>query len=259
MTAEPNNRAALANPPAPAAVLDGPLLFIRYAFMPNRLAYCGGDDNRALLEYARAGVVDGGLTALLRKFTGAYPYLALIARANGIADPFDARVVEAYWIGNDLLKGVEVRQLYDSLLERFGKQLQGRTRELVVGKAPAGAHPHHNFHVLDVHSRVGALESSLATLDNCRVSWGKVVQPAGSELVVERQPLQMQEGKLVLADPRSERVLRQIDGSGFADAAQPGDWVSLHWGWVCEVLTEVQRANLERYTRYHLAIANQTV
>ncbi len=243
---------------ATAQTLAGSLRFIRYGFMPNRLQYCGGEDNRALMQYAQAGVVDGGLTALLRRFTGALPYLQLIARANGIADPFDARVVEAYWIGNDLLKGVEVRQLYDSLLERFGKQLQGRTRELVLGKAPAGAHPHHNFHVLDVHSRVGALEHSLSTLDNCRVSWGKVGQTVGGELVVERRPLVIQEGKLVLANPRSERVLRQIDGSGFAEAAEPGDWVSLHWGWVCEVLTAVQRSDLERYTRYHLAIANQT-
>jgi len=52
---------------------------------------------------------------------------------------------------------------------------------------------------------------------------------------------------------------RQIDGHGFADFARPGDWVSLHWGWVCEVLSERQRANLERYTRYHVAIANQTI
>jgi hypothetical protein len=30
-------------------------------------------------------------------------------------------------------------------------------------------------------------------------------------------------------------------------------------GWVCEVLDDRQRRNLERYTRYHLAIANQTI
>jgi hypothetical protein len=28
---------------------------------------------------------------------------------------------------------------------------------------------------------------------------------------------------------------------------------------MCEVLTEAQRRNLERYTRQHLAIANQTL
>src|SRR5919206_74983 len=140
----------------------------------------------------------GGLEPLLRRFTGALPYLQLIARANAIADPFDPRVVEAYWLGNELLDGVEVRQLYDALLERFGKQLTGRTRELVLGKAPAGARPHHAFHVLDVHSRVGELDTSLLTLDQCRVSWGQVRSLEGAELVVSSQPLVLQAGKLVL-------------------------------------------------------------
>ncbi len=242
-----------------AAPLAGTLRFIRYAFMPNRLRYCGGDDNRTLFEYGTEGVSDGGLQPLLRQFIGALPYLQLIARANRVADPFDARVVEAYWIGNELLEGVEVRQLYDALLERFGKQLTGRTRDLVLGKAPAGAHPHHSFHVLDVHSRVGELNNTMRTLDECRVSLGRVVSVDNAELVVERQPVSMRAGKLVLDVARTERVLRQVDGRGFAEDAVPGDWVTIHWGWVCEVLDDRQRRNLERYTRYHLAIANQTI
>ncbi len=198
--------------PAPTAALAGTLRFVRYAFMPNRLRYCGGDDNRTLFEYGLAGVSDGGLVALLRRFTGALPYLTLIARANAIVDPFDPRVVEAYWLGNELLDRVEVRQLYDSLLERFGRQLQGRTRLVVLGKAPAGARPHHSFHVLDVHSRVGELDHSLATLDNCRVSWARVLRPEAGELVVERQPL--------LLRPASSRSVTGVR-SGW-----PGRWTA---------------------------------
>jgi hypothetical protein len=240
--------------------LAGTLRFVRYGFMPNRLQYCGPTgDNLTLFQYAVEGVTDGGLTPLLAQFTGALPYLRLIARANGIADPFDPRVVEAYWLGNELLDQVEVRQLYDALLERFGKQLRGRTRELVLGKAPAGARPHHSFHVLDVHSRIGQLEHTLATLDNCRVSWGEVATIDGGSVVVKRQPVALRDGKLVLDSPRLERVTRQVDGAGFADDAQIGDSVSMHWGWVCEVIGEHERSNLERYTRHHLAIANQTL
>lgn len=242
--------------------LEGTLRFVRYGFMPNRLQYCGPTgDNRTLFDYAVERVSDGGLTQLLRQFSGALPYLRLIARANNLADPFDPRVVEAYWIGNELLDRVEVRQLYDSLQERFAKQLQGRTRDLVLGKAPAGARPHHSFHVLDVYSRVGELGHTLATLDNCRVSWGQVqaLSSTGAELVVDRMPLVLSGGRLVLGPPRQERAVGQFEGHGFADDAQVGDWVSLHWGWVCEVITPRERANLERYTRYHLAIANQTI
>jgi hypothetical protein len=244
---------------ATATPLAGTLRFIRYGFMPNRLRYCGPDENRTLLQYALEGVSDGGLTPLLRQFTGALPYLKLIARSNGLPDPFDPRVVEAYWLGNELLDGVEVRQLYDALLERFGKQLTGRTRELVLGKAPAGARPHHAFHVLDVHSRVGELDTSLITLDQCRVSWGQVRSVEGAELVVDYQPLVLQAGQLRLGQTRTTRALRQVDGQGFVDQVLPGDWVSMHWGWACEVLTDRQRNNLERYTRHHLAIANQTL
>ncbi|CAN5657910.1 hypothetical protein BH23CHL3_BH23CHL3_04310 [soil metagenome] len=239
--------------------IAGTSRFVRYAFMPNRLHYCGGDNNSVILDYAIEGVREPPLDIMLRKFTGAMPYLSLIARSNGITDPFDERVVEAYWLGNSLLSGVEVRQLHDALLERFSKQLQGRTRAWLLAKAPAGARPHHNFHVFDVHSRVGEIEHSLDTMDNCRISWGKVVGAEGSELVVERQPLILADGKIALGTTRRERSIRQVDGRGFADGATVGDWVSLHWGWVCEVLTPLQQRNLAHYTEDHLRIANQTV
>lgn len=239
--------------------ITGTSRFIRYAFMPNRLRYCGGDDNRTIFEYGIESADDGGLRPLLTKFAGAMPYLKLIARENDIADPFDDRVVEAYWLGNPLLERVEVRQLYDALFERVGKQLQGKARDLVLGKAPAGARPHHNFHVFDVHSRVGELQHSLVTMDQCRVSWGRVVSVEGPELEVTRQPLVVTANRLMLGPAQTERVTRQVEGRGFADNAAPGDWVSLHWSWVCEVLTPRQQANLARYTGYHLALASQTI
>ncbi len=251
---------ATASLPALPSPVAGTSRFIRYAFMPNHLHYCGGDDNRQIFDYALAAVREPPLEAMLRKFTGAMPYLNLIARGNGIRDPFDERVVEAYWIGNELLERVEVGDLYGSLRDRFAKQLSPRLMELVAAKAPAGARPHHGFHVFDVWRNVARLDGDvLATLDNCRISWGQVVTIDGGQLAVERPPLVLRGGKLALDPARPERVLRQIDGQGFADFAQPGDWVSLHWGWVCEVLSERQRANLERYTRLHVAIANQTI
>jgi hydrogenase maturation factor len=158
-----------------------------------------------------------------------------------------------------MFEGVEARQLYASLQERFASQLTARTRELVLGKAPAGAHPHHSFHVLDVHSRVGELDATLPVLDNCRIGWGRVVSVTGAELRVERQPLVLVAGKLALDEPRVESLLRQVDGHGFVDRAAAGDWVCTHWGWACEVLDERQHRNLERYTRHHLRIANQTL
>lgn len=233
--------------------------FVHYGFMPNRLGYCGGNDNRELLERAAAGKADRGMEPLLRKFTGALPYLKLIARANGIADPFDERVVEAYWIGNQLLEGVEVRRLYDDLVERFRPQLPARVLALVAGKAPAGARPHHNFHVFDVHSRAGEQGMSLGVMDSCRVSWGRVLHDLGAEVVVERQPLVLARGKLQLGQPVTVTAYRQIDGLGFVQPLRAGSWVSLHWDWVCEQLAAGQLQHLRRYTQHHLALANQTL
>ena len=240
--------------------IAGTTRFIRYAFMPNRLQYCGGDDNRSLLEYALADVREAPLPKMLRKFSGAVPYLLLIARGNGIADPFDDRVVEAYWLGNKLLERVEARELYDSLRDRYRKELSPRVMDRVAGKAPAGARPHHSFHVLDVWRHTERIGSdALATMDSCRVSWGTVRTVEGGELVVARRPLVLRDGKLTLGEPQGERVTRLVEGRGFATDAKPGDVVSIHWGWVCEVLEERERAALERYTLHHLRLANETL
>jgi hydrogenase maturation factor len=67
------------------------------------------------------------------------------------------------------------------------------------------------------------------------------------------------DGKLALDAPTSRTDPRQIEGRGFADHAQVGDWVSVHWGWACEVLSQTQKAQMERHTRHNLAIANQTI
>lgn len=240
------------------AALAGPLIFARYSFMPNQLGYCGTHDPGALFHYAVAGTTDAGLRLLLKSFQGAVPYMKLIAQGNLIADPFDRRVVEAYWIGNDLLYQVEARALYESLQARFARQMSKRTLELVLGKAPAGARPHHSFHVIEVCPRNG-WPQALDYMDNCRISWGQVQSVQGAELQVSVPPLVLQEGELTLAPPTPRRVLRQIDGQGFTDQVQVGDWVSIHWGWACQTLTPSQVRQLDFWTRYHLRIANQTL
>jgi len=242
-----------------AGTHNGMLLFIQYAFMPNRLEYCGTEDNGALYDYWQARETDPGLAQLLQTFTGALPYLKLIAHSNGIADPFDRRVVEAYWVGNALLDGVEMRQFFESLIERFGKQLQGKARDYVMQKIPLGARPHHSFHVFDVHSRVGQLSNSLDVMENCRVSWGQITVVEPANFVIDAQPLILQAGKLALGPATSRRVLRQVDDKGFTEDAKVGDWVSVHWNWACDVLTPEQVRRLEQYTRHHMHLANLTL
>lgn len=252
-------------PDAPLAEVEQPrmhngmLLFVQYAFMPNRLEYCGAENHGALYDYWQAQQTDAGLRQLLRSFTGALPYLKLIAHSNGLADPFDRRVVEAYWVGNALLDRVDMRQFLESLTTRFGKQLSGKAQEYVTGKIPLGARPHHGFHVFDVHSRVGQLTHSMEVMENCRVSWGRITAVEPAHFLIEAQPLELREGKLQLGPAASRKVLRSIDGRGFTSDARVGDWVSVHWSWACDVLSADQVRRLEGYTRQHLRLANLTL
>jgi len=227
--------------------------------MPNKLSYCGGDDNRTLFDYCVAKQTDPGLVFILQKFQAAYPYLKLIANSNHILDPFDARVVEAYWLGNELLEQVDLTQFYNSLRDRFAKQLDPKTLGYLLSKPPLGAWPHHSFHVFDVHSRIGPLDHSLDTMERCRIGWGRVKEVGTTYLVVEHQPLVLERGKLKLGELKEKRVLRQIDGTGFITKCKVGDVVSSHWDWACEILTPKQVHNLARYTWYHIKLANDTL
>ncbi len=238
---------------------SGLLLFIRYAFMPNHLGYCGGNDTEVLFEHATDGRSDNRLAPLLAKFSGALPYLRTIAAGNGITDPFDDRVVEAYWLGNDLLTRVEAVDLNRSLEERFGAQLTPALRDQLMRKAPQGAKPYHFFHVVDVYRHLESNEVGMAAMESCRISWGQVTSVEGASLMVRRQPLVLRNQELVLDEPRIERVQRTVFDRGFVDDVAVGQWVSLHWGWACEILDERRRGGLERWTTHHLRLANQTI
>ncbi len=85
----------------------------------------------------------------------------------------------------------------------------------------------------------------------------KAIRPL--ELLVERSPIVFREGSLALGERRTERVTRMLEGSGFVRDVAIGDVISIHWSWACEVLTVTQQRSLERYTRLHLGLANQTL
>ncbi|HEX7536383.1 MAG TPA: DUF6390 family protein [Dermatophilaceae bacterium] len=239
---------------------DGPLLFARYAYPPNELGYCGGDDHRALLEQTSAGVVDGGLRQRLREFEGAWPYLELIAAANQLDDPLDARVVEAYWLGSGLLDKVGPALLASSLDERFRRRA-GRSWTALADAIPHGALPHHSFHVLGVYPFVGLIRSGtvaepLHVLDRCRIRWGRVVAVIGDRAVVRSRPLEWDGHRLVLGAVRDEEAVTGEGTLRLGRALAAGDWCSLHWDWVCDRLEPGQVRALQHYTESQIIAVN---
>ncbi len=259
----PASSVSSASPVSPVPVA-GPLLFARYAYGPNRLGYCGPDEAQELFEQASSGHEDNALRALARRFEGAYPYLELIARSSGIADPLDPRVVEAYWLGSPLLETVTPRLLGESLERRFRSHLRGDGWRWLATKPEDGALPVHAFHVLDVFPRVGLMRSGsldrvLETMDSCRIRWGRVEERIGDWLVVSAVPLAMVDGRLTFGAPRHARIRAWRDGAGFLGGVEPGDVVSIHWDWACDRLDRRQLDQLVGWTTRELEIANRTI
>jgi hypothetical protein len=241
---------------------SGPAMFARFAYPPNALGYCGPADPQALIEHLADQDQDEALRAAAMRFEGAWPYLALIATANGIRDPLDARVVEAYWIGNPLLDGVDMRTLGDSVEERFRRRA-GRSWERLAAPVYGGARPHHSFHVFGVYPwlgliRSGVVDAPLHVLDRCRIRWAQVEALAGDRAVVRGRPLEWDGHGLVLGAPRHEQVVVGEGGLSLTPSLQVGDWCALHWDWVCARLSVDQLSRLRWWTRHTLGVVNGT-
>ena len=145
-------------------------------------------------------------------------------------------MVEAYWIGN-------------RLLDRAGDA--------------RGGLPHHSFQVFCLYPWAELLgderrtAQALRVLDQCRIRWGRVIADTADQVVVESRPLVWDGTQLALGPPRQETAIRGFDGVRLVERLDPGDWVSLHWEWVCDRLTPAQLVALRHYSAYHLELVNE--
>ncbi len=255
----------------------------RYSFAPNSLKYCGPEKQRDMYAYVSQKLVDRGLGEMLEQFDTLYKYLHLIAYENEIRDPFDTRVVEAYWLGNNLLNKTKYKPLLKVLTDglELPKKLTPHQLTTTISKLDQAV-AHHTFHVLNIFRRTGHLPiaHTLVTMDSCRISWGTVKELTPSGLpfdkveerwglkigdfpppgkrrlggvscLVELAPLVIQNNSLLLGEPE----VRKMKCIGLVPKV--GDWVSIHWGYVCEVLNARQVANLEYYTKLAIKLANR--
>ena len=247
----------------PLTLAPGPVLFARYAYPPNSLGYCGPGDPGALLEAASDRGSSQELAHLAVQFEGAWPYLELIAGGNSIRDPLDRRVVEAYWIGNELALRVPARVLATSLDERFATRVGPRSSDLVAS-ALSGGVAQHSLHVFGVYPWLGMLRAGregvpLEVMNSCRIRWGRVEEVSGDLVRVTSRALEFSGSQLRLGPERLEIVRHSLDGVGMVDGLNSGDMVSLHWDWVCERLSASSLAWLRFCTMRNLnAVNNQS-
>ncbi len=242
----------------------GLLLHAKHAYMPNSLGYCGPDDRGRILQHLEDSRGGEDLVKTLKGFEAAYPFLRLIARSTG-KGVFDYSVPEAYWIGNSLLDRVPTPEFY-----RF-------SHHDLVGKDPAevkrifkttgaSARPHHSFYVMSTYATssvadgpnlsVDGRKKVQGMIDSCRISWGEVKEVHGKKLKVEYRPIEVEDGKLRLSKPAVKRVDFNPEVRSFA-GVKPGDWVTLHWDYACEVITPRQLRNIARFTDMDIRSTNE--
>ena len=236
----------------------GEQLFARYAYPPNELGYCGPDGSDVLLAAAGGGAA-GDMRARAQRFDGAWVYLQIIADAVG-ADPLDERVVEAYWVGSDLLDEIDA--------DVFG----ARVRTALAGEVGAdwrcldarepNAVPHHSFQVFAVYPWVGLLgrgDTARHILDRCRIRTGFVESVAEEFLDVRYRPLTWDGAALGLGDDVPERVRWSNAGRALSELPAVGDAVALHWDWACDRLTADQAAAADAHTARQLDLTNAAI
>lgn len=238
----------LAPLPAAAAAVGG-VLFARYAYPPNEHAYCGPADAAEVFADATGQQDPRGLRSRAEEFTGAWPYLQLIAAANGVDDPLDPRVVRAYWLGTRPAAAVSLRDLADHVDVRFRRRAGSGWRHLGDALRP-GAMPDHAFHVLAVYPWVGLLregvtEPARSVIESCCIRPGMVASIDGDHAEVTVPTLGWTGNQLVMAGREDRRLQWRRDGFAMVgDDLQPGDHVAVHWDWVCERLQPAEAASL---------------
>lgn len=237
--------------------VSGLSLFARYAYPPNELGYCGPGNPAAVLDQARSEISGNG-AQWVRQFDGAWPYLEAIANGSGIEDPLDSRVVQAYWVGGELLGGVESSVLVDGLHLAFGER--NSTGILSELEPQDNALAHHSFHVFVVYPWVKLLRSHgsvpLSVLQNCRIRFG-MVQKVHDELAdVLTRPLQFDGHQILRGEPVLERVRWNDRGFALGPVPVPGTLVTMHWDWLCDSISPDQGLLLEGVEDSALEIVN---
>ncbi len=231
-------------------------MFARYAYAPNALGYCGPPLGGAL----RDGTIDDVRFAATQ-FSGAWPYLQVLAKMTGITDPLDYRLVESYWLGCGIGAEVDPDEFVEELLAIIGPRA-GRYWGHLTADLACEAAANHCFHVFGVYpwSRLlnrGLGEQPLNILENCRITWGTVLSRDGEGLEVSCRQLVWDGHTLGLSAPSARRLDVWADGYSAMPDVTVGEDIAIHWGRLCGRLQPEQIRALADSTNRQLHVTNQ--
>lgn len=235
--------------------MSGLKLSALYALYPHRLGLCGPQKGKKILYNYLLGKEKNTkkLKEILKEFHAFYNYYCLIAQYNNIQDPFDERVVEAYWVGNKLLKRVPTEGIKKMILQKFtGPDLLSLQEvKKRIQKIPQGAKPHHSFHVFILGAISGRIVLKGKLIDICRIGWAKVKKIRRKKILADYQEIKKFKNRFVLCSSKEKEFFWD---KNLASEIKIGDWVSLHWENVVEVLSPRKKKNLENYTKLTLSL-----
>lgn len=218
----------------------------RFALPPNSLGYCGKGSAPAkfiscVLENKCAEIDNE-----LEKFIVLNPYLETISKLSGL-NKFSYKVVEAYWLGNDVLNKAKKGD-YLNLLKHFSNQgvpewLISELKE----KVPENFIPLHLFQVLyiGVGKASGSVPYNLETINNCMVRWGNVKKIKDGKLYLLLNSLKRSGKKIALTCKNITFPYRD----DFLPGLKVGVTVAVHWKQVVKVLNKKEGENLEFWTK----------
>ena len=138
-----------------------------YSFKPNDLGLCG-PKNRILKNFLNnEKIFDKDLRKILKQFKVAFEYYKLIARCNNIKNPFDEKVVKAYWIGNELLENVSAEKFKTLIAQEFDLP----KKAMCIAKH---ALPHHNTHVEIIGAVYSNIKFTKKLKNLCKITCKKI-------------------------------------------------------------------------------------
>lgn len=241
---------------ATAADTRGAEMFARYAYAPNQLGYCGPSEPADLLSGSRDRI-----EAVAKRFSGTWPYLQVLSRMTGIVDPLDYGLVEAYWLGGGVGANLDPHEFTAELLAVIGPQA-GHYWGHLSADLTAEAAANHCFHVFGVYpwSRLlgtGMEKQAVSVLDNCRITWGKVLSTDAMTAKVCCRQLAWDGDELALTPRAVRRVEVGIEANPGLTELAPCQHVAIHWGRVCGVLTPHQVDRLAQSTHRQIRVTNR--
>ncbi len=239
--------------------MKGIELALRFSYITNSLRFCGPKEaSEQFLNYLKNKNNEEQVKKSLLRFEGLHPYLSSIAEKNN-KDIFDEKVAEAYWIGNDLLDNLDDNNIKEIIKKLVQHGLPESFGEKLIQNLPSGFVPHHNFNVfyVGVGMLTSSVETNLQNMDNCRISWGKVIEtsPEQEKLIVQTDSLKKENNKIIIKKDETKTVVFLKE---MLNDAKKGDIVALHWGFAPLVLNEYQSGNLKRYSQKILDVMNKS-